>query len=170
MAKGAKNKNLIIFYIALFIILILVALFLSQYVYLNLEQIEIDAAFFIPHKIIMSIAKNMNHLTLFMSMCLLVIFGGAYILTSNNSSNFESDMDYVTDTILTPKAVGQSQHGSQRWLKEKEFEKTFASYTINTTKNKSLAQLLHLGHGDIKAVRNGHYEHIQAESNTEESE
>jgi len=79
-------------------------------------------------------------------------------------------MDYVTDTILTPKAVGQSQHGSQRWLKEKEFEKTFASYTINTTKNKSLAQLLHLGHGDIKAVRNGHYEHIQAESNTEESE
>ena len=151
--KKNKNKNLIIFYTALFIILVLAALLLSEYIFLTLEQAEINAAFFMPHRVIGSIAKNINHLTIFFSMCLLIVFGGALILNSNNGSNFESDMDYITDTIQTPKAVGQSQHGSSHWLKEKEYDRLFASYDIEPKKNHTISQLIKFGNDDIRTVR-----------------
>ena len=167
--KKNKNKNLIIFYIALFIILVLAALFLSEYIFLTLEQSGINAAFFMPHRIIGSIVKNINHLTIFFSMCLLIIFGGALILNSNNGSNFESDMDYITDTMRTPKAVGQSQHGSSHWLKEKEYGRLFASYDIEPKKNHTISQLIRFGNDDIRVVRKDENEFNKTENNIAEN-
>jgi len=37
----------------------------------------------------------------------------------------------VTPDIQTPKAVGQYQHGSSRWLKDAEKEKAFKSYILD---------------------------------------
>lgn len=42
-----------------------------------------------------------------------------------NRNNFESELVRITDKIATPKAIGQSQHGSSRWQTQKEFRKNF---------------------------------------------
>ena len=45
----------------------------------------------------------------------------------------KSDVNKITNNIVTPKAVGQGQHGTSRWLTDKEFKKIFK---FNTTENK----------------------------------
>lgn len=51
---------------------------------------------------------------------------------------YASDLGNVTDKIKTPIVAGQGQHGTSRWLTEKEFEKVFDKniYDISKTMEK----------------------------------
>lgn len=48
-----------------------------------------------------------------------------------NLRPYQSDLDEVTPDIQTPKAVGQYQHGSSRWLMDSEKEKAFKSFILD---------------------------------------
>ena len=42
-----------------------------------------------------------------------------------NMRPYESDLDTITPEIQTPRAVGQYQHGSARWMTDSEKDKAF---------------------------------------------
>lgn len=47
------------------------------------------------------------------------------LFSIGNKYIFESEVVNITDKLKTPEIAGQGQHGTARWLKEKEFEKSF---------------------------------------------
>ena len=49
----------------------------------------------------------------------------------------QSDVERITNNIVTPKAVGQGQHGTSRWLTDKEFKKAFKYIEIDKPRIKS---------------------------------
>lgn len=61
-----------------------------------------------------------------------------------NSRSYQSRLIKITDDIYTPAPVGQYQHGSARWLTEKEKEKVFDCYTLDP-KNEVIAKLIETG-------------------------
>ena len=54
----------------------------------------------------------------------------------------QSEVDRITNNIITPKAIGQWQHGTSRWLTDKEFKKNFNYIEIEKPKVKSKSKLL----------------------------
>ena len=56
------------------------------------------------------------------------------LLILQNKDVYASRLDKVTDTIKTPVAVGQYQHGSSRWLTEKERRRYFAVNKLDDRK------------------------------------
>ena len=80
-------------------------------------------------------------LLFFLSLLLCIIT--LFILFSLGSQNYmKSDVNKITNNIVTPKAVGQGQHGTSRWLTDKEFKKFFKFNTIKNKKVKSNFKLL----------------------------
>ncbi len=65
----------------------------------------------------------------------------AIIFSLENHSYMKSEVDKITNNIVTPKAVGQGQHGTSRWLTDKEFKKIF-KYNILKIKRRSNFKLL----------------------------
>ena len=45
-----------------------------------------------------------------------------------NMRPYESDLDTITPEIKTPKAVGQYQHGSARWMSDAEKAKPLTAF------------------------------------------
>lgn len=54
-----------------------------------------------------------------------------FALSLQNKYAYYSDLLKVTDDIETPVPVGQFQHGSARWLKEREYDKAFGSFLLD---------------------------------------
>ena len=48
----------------------------------------------------------------------------------------KSEVNKITNNIVTPKAVGQGQHGTSRWLTDKEFKKIYKYNVIKNEKPK----------------------------------
>lgn len=65
-----------------------------------------------------------------------------------NLRPYQSDLVRVTPEIETPVPVGQHQHGSSRWLTDKEKEKAFSSYTLDPN-HKALRYLAKHGADDF---------------------
>lgn len=77
-----------------------------------------------------SMTGSRQHLILFL--CLqgfIAILAVMFFFT--NLRPYQSDLVKVTPDIETPVPVGQHQHGSSRWLTDREKEKAFASYTLD---------------------------------------
>ena len=77
-----------------------------------------------------SLTSSRQHLMLYL--CLQgfsLILAVMFFLT--NFRPYQSSLDEITPDIQTPKAVGQYQHGSARWLREDEMEATFDSYLLD---------------------------------------
>ena len=84
---------------------------------------------------IQSLAVNEKHLQLFL--CLEIAIVLFVILVGFTTRKvYHSEMQKITDIIETPKPAGQKQHGSARWLTEKEFEQVFDSIVVDELKNK----------------------------------
>lgn len=49
----------------------------------------------------------------------------AYLLVMQNYIKYKSDMQEITPDIRTPKAEGQGQYGTARWLDRKKYSKAF---------------------------------------------
>lgn len=58
-----------------------------------------------------------------------------------NERSYQSDLIRIADDIYTPAPVGQNQHGSARWLRKDERDKTFGHYTLDPH-NRIIAGLL----------------------------
>ena len=58
------------------------------------------------------------------------------IFSLGSNSTMKSEVNKITNNIVTPKAVGQGQHGTSRWLTDKEFKKIFKYNVIENEKQK----------------------------------
>lgn len=97
------------------------------------------------------IFSSKQHLMLFM--CLqgfMLILAIMFFLT--NLRPYQSELDEITPDIQTPKAVGQFQHGSARWLTDKEKDKTFDSFVLDPN-NAIIKALIASGYDDIKFLK-----------------
>ena len=67
-------------------------------------------------------------------------------------SDNESDLDTITPEIQTPRAVGQYQHGSARWMTDSEKDKAFDSYILDPH-NPTIRQLLDTGYDGLDFLK-----------------
>lgn len=78
--------------------------------------------------------KNQFHLFLIFEALLLLLI--IYVMTMNSFKIKPTETKAITDNIEIPVAVGQGQHGSSRFLSEKEIQNVF--YTIHYDTRKEL--------------------------------
>lgn len=114
------KKNKIIVGIITTICNIPISLVLASMIHIQLSKIDVPKTLYDLSKIVV----NENFLPLFFLMfSLFEILIFAMLVVNRNS--FYSELDSITDKIQTPKSIGQGQHGTARWQKQKEFEKNF---------------------------------------------
>ena len=105
-----------------------------------------------PHAIWNSIMTSDRHRLLFFCIELFIVAGISVLLLMNKRETFESDVSRITETIQTPIAIGQGQHGSARWLKKSEQRRVFSIYRYN--KDDAIIRALMLaGQDDRKEVK-----------------
>ncbi|HCA28479.1 MAG TPA: TRAG family protein [Ruminococcaceae bacterium] len=76
----------------------------------------------------------------------------AVLFFTTNLYPYKSDLVKITPEIQTPKAVGQYQHGSARWLTEEEQDRTFNSYVIDPN-DKLIKSLIDSGYKGIDFIK-----------------
>ena len=69
-----------------------------------------------------------------------------------NMRPYESDLDTITPEIQTPRAVGQYQHGSARWMTDSEKDKAFDSYILDPH-TPTIRQLLDTGYDGLDFLK-----------------
>lgn len=83
--------------------------------------------------------------------CLLLLCGVLFVF--ENKRTYQSELKKVTDDIFTPSSVGQFQHGSSRWLAEKEKDKIFDFYILNPS-NEIISDLIKTGYNNLDFIKN----------------
>lgn len=78
-------------------------------------------------------------------LCCILFFTG-------NSRSYQADLIPVTDEIKIPAPVGQFQHGSSRWMEEKEKDKLFGTYQLSPT-NSVIKQLISTGYEGLDFLK-----------------
>lgn len=81
-------------------------------------------------------------------LCVVIIV----LFAVQNFKSYQSELLEVTPDIRTPVPVGQYQHGSSRWLNNKEKDITFKTFSINPT-NKEIKKLIKSGYDNLKFLR-----------------
>ena len=69
-----------------------------------------------------------------------------------NMRPYESDLNTITPEIKTPKAVGQYQHGSARWMSDAEKEKAFDSFILDPN-DSAMRELLKTGYDGLDFMK-----------------
>ena len=69
-----------------------------------------------------------------------------------NSRSYQSDLVKVTEDIETPVAVGQYQHGSARWLREKEKDQIFDVFWLDPS-HPVVKQLIRTGYEGLDFLK-----------------
>lgn len=108
-----------------------------------------------------SIIGNHQHLVLFL--CLqgfIVILSLMLFLT--NLRPYQSDLLKVTPEIETPVPVGQHQHGSSRWLSDREKSRVFESYTLSPH-HAAVRYLIKHGDDDLKELEQEGQQEVQGD-------
>lgn len=135
------------------IVAIFFSFFFSTKMYYFLEKIEITATDYLPLNIISNMQADRTYVLIFLSVfSILIMLVALMVLNIGERISFESEKDYITDDIKTPKAIGQGQHGTARWLNKKEYDITFASTVINS-KDEIIRGLMNKGNKDKKKLR-----------------
>ena len=75
------------------------------------------------------------------------------LLCVQNRGGYQSDLMKVTDEIATPVPVGQFQHGSSRWMREKEKDQMFQYCEIDPG-YAQIRELVVTGYDDLDFMRN----------------
>lgn len=76
----------------------------------------------------------------------------AVLFFFTNMRPYESDLDTITPEIQTPRAVGQYQHGSARWMTDSEKDKAFDSFTLDPH-DQAIRQLLETGYDGLEFLK-----------------
>lgn len=128
------SKKKIITFILLSVITIPICLYISSIIHLSLTDGLNNLSFPKLSAVINSVITNERHLKVYILIQSLLFLLSFFITFVQKNSIYESDVGNVTDTIKTPIVVGQGQHGTARWLKEKEFEKVFNKNVLDASK------------------------------------
>ena len=100
-----------------------------------------------------SLFSSRQHLMLYLCLqgfvCVLAVM---FFLT--NMRPYESDLDTITPEIKTPRAVGQYQHGSARWMSDAEKEKAFDSFILDPN-DPAMRELLKTGYDGLDFMKKG---------------
>ncbi len=100
---------------------------------------------------IVSIFSSRQHFMLFLCwQGFMSILAVMFYLT--NLRPYQSDLDNITPDIQTPKAVGQFQHGSARWLKDTEKDKAFHSFVLDSD-NPEIKKLIATGYDNLEFLK-----------------
>lgn len=130
------KKEKIISFIIFSIFCIPLSWIMAIFVHCNLKHITFT------FELIKTIEIEKELILLFF-LCLLFCLLSLFILFVLGKTNYmQSEVDRITNNIVTPKAVGQGQHGTSRWLTDKEFKKHFKYIEIERPKVKSKLKLL----------------------------
>lgn len=98
-----------------------------------------------------SLFSNRQHMMLYLCLQGFVsVLAVMFFLT--NMRPYESDLDTITPEIQTPRAVGQYQHGSARWMTDSEKDKAFDSYILDPH-NPTIRQLLDTGYDGLDFLK-----------------
>jgi len=81
----------------------------------------------------------------FIALCCMLFF-------VQNNRPYQSQLVNVTEDIQTPAPVGQFQHGSSRWLREKEKAKVFSMYTLDPG-DKVIKELIDTGYHGLDFLK-----------------
>ncbi|MDR2903674.1 MAG: hypothetical protein LBU77_04135, partial [Clostridiales bacterium] len=134
------------------IIGLIIGFFFAGYINLLLTGSSLDDISALhPDAIIASLAVNERHRMLTLCVELVTVAGIAALMLMSRRETFESDTSAIAGTIKTPVAIGQGQHGTARWLKKSEQQKTFSVYRLDES-DMMFAALLDAGAHDRKEV------------------
>jgi type IV secretion system protein VirD4 len=98
-----------------------------------------------------SIAAERQHFMLFLCLSgFSLILSIVFFLT--NMRPYQSNLKTVTPDIQTPAAVGQYQHGSAKWLSDKEKDKAFENFVLDPN-DKQIAELLRSGYDGLDFMK-----------------
>lgn len=81
---------------------------------------------------------NKQFFILFFMIFVLIEMAIYLLFSMNSKSSFSSNTVRITEQLKTPEVVGQGQHGTARWMNNKEFEKSFRKNILfkdNTNNN-----------------------------------
>jgi type IV secretion system protein VirD4 len=76
----------------------------------------------------------------------MLILAAVFFLT--NMRPYQSNLNAVTPDIQTPAAVGQYQHGSAKWLNDKEKDKAFENFVLDPN-DPQIKELLRSGYDGL---------------------
>jgi len=142
-----KTKSKIIMCAAIFLFGSFVSVFFSTALHniLSRRMTTLEMTGFFES--IASMAADRQHLMLFVCLA-----GFSFILSIvfflTNMRPYQSHLRTITPDIQTPAAVGQFQHGSAKWLNEKEKDKAFESFILDPN-DKQIAELLRRGYDGL---------------------
>lgn len=147
MDKWKKNK--IIVSVLVLIVGIVFSIFFSTILHKILSSKQITNLTFPNLKdCIESIISSTQHLKLFLCFVVLSILAGIGLYFSSDKA-YQSELQKITPDIYTPVRAGQNQHGSARWLTNKEKEQVFKSFKLDS-KDKDIKSLINVGDQDLK--------------------
>lgn len=131
-----KIKNKIIISISFFIAGVIISFFFSTILHNLLLEKNISSVSFPNIKdAIDSLKSSTKHLKLFLCFIGLNITLILIIFFSNEKA-YKSDLIKITPDIYTPARAGQNQHGSSRWMTEKEKDTFLKSIILNPNDSK----------------------------------
>jgi type IV secretion system protein VirD4 len=118
-----KTKPLAL--LAILTLAVTTGFFMSTLLHLSLSGADLKLS---PAESLLSLGSDRRHVELFLlitSLSLVVFF-----LIGKSGGAFKTSIAQITPQIETPVAHGQFQHGSARWLHDKEKDGLFANYRI----------------------------------------
>lgn len=127
-----------------------ISVYLSTLSHLLLETKSLrfmDSGFPSFMSCIISIASVKSHLMLFLCFeGFILLF--VVVLVFGNNKPYQSRMMQITPDIETPVAAGQKQHGSARWMTEREKDNYF-SHQVLKSQDSLIYNLMRLGMTDL---------------------
>ncbi len=147
-----KNKPKLIISIIIFVLGGVVNLFFSTALHGLLVRNTTTLKLIPPLDCLMSLVSSKQHLMLFLLIQGFFLLMAVLFFTTNLYP-YKSDLDEITPDIKTPKAVGQFQHGSARWLSDGEKRRFFSSFVLSPH-DKEIKKLMDNGGSDIDFFKN----------------
>ncbi|MFA5577572.1 MAG: hypothetical protein WCZ27_09050 [Tissierellaceae bacterium] len=144
-----KKKIRIIISISILLIGLIFSLFFTTITHKILSTKNLDSGK-LPglREIFYSLRSSKQHLYLFLSFVVISLLGSiAFYLSFDRA--YSSDLQMITPDIYTPARAGQNQHGSARWMTEKEKDK-YLSFMMIDPKDKRINKLINNGYEEVE--------------------
>ena len=95
--------------------------------------------------------------TMMLFLALLAVIGIVYLALSfsltGKSDYYQARKVEITDKIKTPASMGQGQHGTAKWLTERQIKRTFSTCVLDIKKDKTIRELFIKGKISKNAVK-----------------
>ena len=125
-----ERKERLILLTSMFVIGTLSVLYLTASLHGLLSR-QYNTLTYIPFMdCVEGLLRNHRQFLLFLSFEGLLVMCCVLFLVQNSRA-YQSDLMKVTEDIETPAAVGQYQHGSSRWLSEREMDRNFKVFWLD---------------------------------------